>query len=112
VRGIHQPLLLVSGASADREHERLPLARDDDRVVDAGRAVEESQRLSGRALNDECAFAGEDEEVLLRVLAVVHRHRLAGLEDVEVDAELRETLAPRSPWTCRAFRRASLHPLR
>src|ERR1051325_9575433 len=38
------------------------------------------------------AFAGEHEEVFLLVLAVVHAHRLTGLEDVQVDPELVEPL--------------------
>src|SRR5207249_11065250 len=41
--------------------------------------------------HDEHALAREDEEVLLRVLAVVHRHRLARLHHVEVDPDLPES---------------------
>src|SRR6266511_2102491 len=42
------------------------------------------------AFDDEEALAGEHEEVLLRVLAVVHAARLAGREDADVDAEVGE----------------------
>ena len=42
------------------------------------------------ALHDQQAFAREDEEVLLGVLAVVHAARLAGSEDRDVEAELLE----------------------
>ena len=42
------------------------------------------------ALDQEKALAGEHEEVLLRVLAVVHPARLAGAEDAELDADLVE----------------------
>jgi hypothetical protein len=41
-------------------------------------------------LDDEQRFAGQHEEVLLGVLPVVDRHRLAGFETCEVDAELQE----------------------
>ena len=43
------------------------------------------------ALDEQQALTGEHEEVLLRVLAVVHRARLAGPQDAEADAELVET---------------------
>ena len=42
------------------------------------------------ALDHEERLAREHEEVLLVVLAVVHRHRFAGAEHREVDPELRE----------------------
>ncbi len=42
------------------------------------------------ALDQEQALALEDEEVLLLVLAVVHARGLAGLEDADIDPELRE----------------------
>ncbi len=42
------------------------------------------------ALDEQERLAGEDEEVLLVGLPVVHRHRLAGPEHEEVDPELRE----------------------
>ena len=41
-------------------------------------------------LDDGQCLAGEHEEVLLVVLPVVHRHRLAGCENGEVDPELHE----------------------
>ena len=40
--------------------------------------------------DDRQRLAGEDEEVLLVGLPVVHRHRLAGLQHADVDPELRE----------------------
>ena len=42
------------------------------------------------ALDDGECLASEHEEVLLVVLPVVHRHRLAGLENSQVDADLLE----------------------
>ena len=39
-------------------------------------------------LDDEQALTGEDEEVLLGVLGVVHAVRLAGLQDPDPDAEI------------------------
>jgi hypothetical protein len=42
------------------------------------------------ALDGEQRFAGKHEAVLLIVLTVVHRHRLAGTEECEVDPELQE----------------------
>ena len=42
------------------------------------------------ALDDRKRLAGEHEEVLLVVLAVVHRHRLARAENGQVDPELLE----------------------
>ena len=42
------------------------------------------------ALDDQQRLAGEHEEILLIVLAVVHRHRLVGRENSQVDPELRE----------------------
>ena len=41
-------------------------------------------------LDDQQALAGDDEEALLRVLAVIHPHRLARCEDADVETELRE----------------------
>ena len=92
LRRVDETVVLRPGPSADGEHDRRSVARADDRVVDPRRAVEEipaRQRALG-AVDDQQALACEHEEVLLRVLTVVHRHRLAGREDVEVDAELRE----------------------
>ena len=42
------------------------------------------------ALDDQQRLAGEDEEVLLVGLPVVHGHRLAGPENADVDPDLRE----------------------
>ena len=41
-------------------------------------------------LDDKRAVAAQHEKALLRVLAVVYGHRLAGLEDEQVHTELRE----------------------
>ena len=82
-------------ARPDGEDERRPVARADDRVRDLRWAVEEVP-LSQRpllSLDDERARAVEHEERLLTVLAVIHRHRLAGREHVEVEAHLGEALA-------------------
>ena len=59
-----------------------------------GRAVHEvpSPERALLALDDQQRLAGHDEEVLLIRLPVVHRHRLARLEYLHVDAELREVL--------------------
>ena len=46
------------------------------------------------ALDDQEALAGQHEEVLLRVLAVVEAHRLPGRQDVEVDPEPRKRRFP------------------
>src|SRR6185369_7782551 len=46
------------------------------------------------ALDEQQALAGEDEEVLLLVLAVIEPVGLAGLEHVEPEAELRELGPP------------------
>src|SRR5437868_9385288 len=61
-------------------------------MVRAGRAVHEVP-LAQRSLfsfDDQQRLAGEHEEILLIVLAVVHGHRLAGRENSQVDPELRE----------------------
>ena len=41
-------------------------------------------------LHDQQALTGEDEEILLRILGVVHAIRLAGPQDPDVDADLLE----------------------
>ncbi len=41
-------------------------------------------------LDDQQALAREHEKAFLRVLGVVHAHRLAGLEHADVDPELGE----------------------
>src|SRR5262249_27815749 len=90
VRRIDEPL--GAGARPDREDDRRPITGTDDHVRGAGRAVDEVPRAERPllALDHERALAGQDEEVLLLVLAVVHGHRHPGLEDVQVDAELLE----------------------
>jgi hypothetical protein len=42
------------------------------------------------AFDEQDALAGEHEEVLLRILAVVHGARLAGSQDADADADLVE----------------------
>ena len=42
------------------------------------------------SLDDEQALAGEDKEVLLRLLGVVHAVRLARPEDADADTDFRE----------------------
>jgi hypothetical protein len=42
------------------------------------------------SFDDQQRLAGQHEEILLIVLAVVHRHRLAGRENSQVDPELGE----------------------
>ena len=51
------------------------------------------------SFDQEQALTGEHEEVLLRVLAVVHRARLARAQDAETDADLVETRVLASNWT-------------
>jgi hypothetical protein len=51
-----------------------------------------SSRLSSPSTTSR-ALARDDEKVLLLVLPVVHRHRLAGLEHAHVDPELFEAHA-------------------
>lgn len=63
-----------------------------DRVRGARRAMDEvplPQRAL-LALDDQERLAGEDQEILLVGLPVIHRHRLSRLEHEEVDAELRK----------------------
>ena len=67
----------------------------------SGRSPRPSEPLL--ALDDQQAFAGEDEEVLLRLLAVVHAARLARAQDADVDAELAEAARSR-PRTARRGR--------
>src|SRR6186997_1484331 len=93
VHGVGAPVRACrAAAEADGEHDARTLPRADDRVVDALRAMEEVP-LAKRALlalDDGQRLAGEHEEILLVVLVVVHRHRLAGAEDGDVDPELLE----------------------
>ena len=66
----------------------------DQDVPDARCTVEEvpGAQASLLAVDDQEALPREDEERLLGLLAVVLGVRLAGLEDVDVDAEVREPL--------------------
>ena len=67
------------------------------------------------ALDDRKRLAGEHEEVLLVVLPVVHRHRLAGPENGEVDPELLEigcALEPRALELAEDAAALALPPLR
>jgi len=68
------------------------VSRSDDDVLGPRRAVEEVPGLKRTllALDDQQALALQDEEGFFPLFGVVHRHRLAGQEPVEVDAELRE----------------------
>ena len=79
-------------SSARGEHDARPVSGADEHVVRPGRAVDEvpPPERALLTLEDRERLAGEDEEVLLVVLPVVHRHRLAGAEDGDVDPELQE----------------------
>src|SRR4051812_5386522 len=68
VGGIDQAVVLVASPCADREDEARPVAGADDRVRDTRGAVEEIPSLQRPLLplDDERAFAGEHDEVLLR----------------------------------------------
>src|SRR5262245_27100877 len=81
---------------ADRQERAGTGAGADDHVVGPRRAVDEVP-LAQRTLlplDDQHAFTGEDEEVLLVGLPVVHPDRLARAEDVEEDAHLSEARPP------------------
>src|SRR5205823_2488149 len=58
------------------------------------------------AFDHEHALAGEDEECLLAVLAVIPARRLTGLEHTDVEPELREAAADGLEAAQRAERRA------
>src|SRR5207248_4202703 len=91
----------ASTTSAVGTDLRVPLPRadaeddarsPDDRVLRIGRAVHEiplAQR-SLSTLDDQGRGAGEDQEILLVTLPVVHRHRPASSEDRQPDSELVE----------------------
>src|SRR5262249_28703929 len=75
---------------AERDHDAWPIAGSDEAVRGAGRTVEvvpgtEPPLL---ALHDEQALALDDEEALLLRLAVVQHRRLAGLVDMDANADL------------------------
>ena len=73
-------------------HDARTVAGADEDVLRPGRAVHEVPRFqrSLLAFDDQQALAGEDEEVLLRVLAVVHAVRLPWAEDADADPDLVE----------------------
>src|SRR5207302_2550357 len=79
-------------ARADREHDRRPVSCTDDHVRRPAGTVEEVPRFERPllALDEEQALARQHQEPFLVVLAVIQPERLAGLEDVQVDAELLE----------------------
>ena len=83
---------LTAAAGADSQDEGGAVPGAHDHVCRPWRAMEEVPCLERPlfTLHDEETLAGEHEKALLLVLAVVHRHRLAGREDVEIDAELLE----------------------
>ena len=80
---------------ADGNQERRLVSRPDDDVLDPGRTMEVVPLLEPPllALDDQQALAREDEEALLVILAVVHRHRLPRPDDAEIEAELVEVHA-------------------
>ena len=77
---------------ADGQDDAGPVPGAHDHVVRPGRAVHEvpARERALLALDDQQRLADEHEEVLLVGLPVVHRHRLAGLEHDQVDADLQE----------------------
>ena len=90
---IDDPAADAATAGTDRHDDRRLLARGDDDVRRASRAVDEvpGDEPALLLLDDQRALAGDDEEAFLRVLAVVHAEGLARLENVDVDPELWET---------------------
>jgi hypothetical protein len=83
---------LSPAARTHSEHDGGRVSCTDDHVCCPSGAMEEVPCLepSLLALDDEEALTCEYQETLLVVLPVVHGHRLARVEDVEVDAELLE----------------------
>ena len=79
-------------SSANRKDDAGAVAGPDKDVLRPGRTVHEVPRFqqSLLALHDEQAFASQDEEVLLRLLRVVHAVRLARPDDADADPELEE----------------------
>ena len=81
-------------ARADGDDDAPVLARAEDRVLRVGRAMDEVP-LPQRpllAFHDEKRLALDDEEVLLVGLPVVHRHRLAWPQALDVDSDLSPVL--------------------
>jgi hypothetical protein len=83
---------LSPAARTHSEHDRRRVTCTDDHMRCSSRAMEEVPlpELSLLALHDQKALTCEYQEGLLVVLAVVHPHRLARVQDVEVDAKLLE----------------------
>src|SRR5882672_4481915 len=82
-----------TAAAADGDHDRRLVACPDDDVLGATGAMEE---IPGRQpallpFDDQQALTGQHEKALLGVLPVVHAGRLAGLENADVDPQLRES---------------------
>src|SRR6185295_14397487 len=77
-------------ARAGHEDRARPVAGADEDVLGLGRAVHEVPRAQRAlvALDDEQAFAREDEEVLLVALAVVDPARLPRLQDRQRHADV------------------------
>src|SRR5439155_18393493 len=86
------PELLVRPSRPDHQDQTRPRAGTDENMLGPRRAVHEVplRELPLLALDNEETLAGEDEEVLLRALAVVHAVGLPGLEDADVQSELGE----------------------
>ena len=101
-------------ARADSEDDPRSVSGPDDHVLRPRGAVHEVP-LPQRpllALDDEKRIAGEDEEILLIGLPVVHRHRLDGPEQTEADAELREVALMLEIRGSSPFAGTSAHPAR
>ena len=94
VDGVENLLALPAPTGHD-DHAR-PVPRADEDVLRHRRAVHEVPRLQPAllAVEDEDALPGDDEEVLLIRLAVVHAVRLAGLEHGDAEADLGELRLP------------------
>jgi hypothetical protein len=77
---------------ADGEDDAASSAGPEDGVLRLGGAVHEIPlpQWPLLALDDQQRLAGEDEEVFLIGLPVVHAHRLARREHIETDSNLRE----------------------
>ena len=97
VHGVDDLLLaLLPDSGADHDDRARAVARPDEDVVRHRRAVDEVPLLQVPllALDHEHALAGDDEEVLLHTLAVVHAGRHARVEHDELEAELLELGVP------------------
>src|SRR5204863_8146722 len=82
--------LEAARSAAGHDDDARPLARPDENVMRPGRAVDEVPGLKAAllAFDHEHALSGNDEEVLLAVLAVVQAVPLARHEDLDAEAEL------------------------